>query len=102
MVRGEGAAGHVHDAQLRVSRSVALGAAVTAAGLTIERRGQLGWLIFDRPHAANAMDAAMFAGLPPAWRELDADPGVRAIVVTGRGRAFQTGLDMAALARDPA
>jgi enoyl-CoA hydratase/carnithine racemase len=75
---------------------------VTTAGLTIERRGQTGWLIFDRPHAANAMDAAMFAGLPPAWRELDADPGVRAIVVTGRGRAFQTGLDMAALAREPA
>lgn len=90
------------DAQPRVSRGVALGTAVTAAGLTVERRGKVGWLIFDRPGAANAMDAAMLAGLPSAWRELDADPGVRAIVVTGRGRAFQTGLDMAALAREPA
>jgi enoyl-CoA hydratase/carnithine racemase len=77
--------------------------AVTAGtGLAVERRGPVGWLIFDRPQAANAMDAAMFDGLPGAWRELDGDPDVRAIVVTGRGRAFQTGLDMAALAREPA
>jgi enoyl-CoA hydratase/carnithine racemase len=36
-----------------------------------------------------------------AWRELDADPEVRVIVNTGTGRAFQTGLDMVELARDP-
>jgi len=77
-------------------------AAVTSAGLEIERRGPVGWLIFDRPQAANAMDAAVLAALPSAWRELDADPEVGAIVVTGRGRAFQTGLDLAALAHDPA
>lgn len=72
-----------------------------AAGLLIEQRGSVGWLIFDRPHAGNAMDAPMMAALPGAWRELDEDPAVRAIVVTGAGKAFQTGLDMAALARDP-
>ncbi|MGI5267697.1 enoyl-CoA hydratase/isomerase family protein [Nonomuraea sp. CA-218870] len=70
--------------------------------LAVERRGPVGWLEFDRPRAGNAMDAAMMAELPRAWRELDADDDVRCIVVTGRGRAFQTGLDMAALARDPA
>jgi enoyl-CoA hydratase len=90
----------VPDARPRV-RSGAPGAIVTAAGLAVERRGRVGWLIFDRPQAGNAMDAAMLAGLPAAWRELNADPDVRAIVVTGRGRAFQTGLDMAALAREP-
>lgn len=70
--------------------------------LTVERRGPAGWLIFERPRAGNAMDAVMMAELPRAWRELDADPEVRCIVVTGRGRAFQTGLDMVALAREPA
>jgi enoyl-CoA hydratase/carnithine racemase len=75
---------------------------VTRTGLAIERRGQVGWLIFDRPRAGNAMDATMLAALPRAWRDLDADPEVHVIVVTGRGSAFQTGLDMAALAREPA
>lgn len=71
-----------------------------ATGLLVERRGPVGWLIFDRPAARNAMDAAMMAALPDAWRGLDADVDVRAIVVTGAGSAFQSGLDMAQLSRD--
>lgn len=75
---------------------------MSATGLRVERRGPVGWLIFDRPQAGNAFDAAMLAALPAAWRELDADQDVAAIVVTGTDTAFQTGLDLAALARDPA
>jgi enoyl-CoA hydratase len=70
-------------------------------GLEVEHRGPVGWLIFDRPTAGNAMDAAMMALLPQYWRALDSDPAVRCIVVTGRGKAFQTGLDVTALAKDP-
>lgn len=70
--------------------------------LLVERRGPVGWLIFNRPERGNAMDAAMMAALPEAWRTLDADPEVGAIVVTGEGRAFQTGLDVVQLNRDPA
>jgi enoyl-CoA hydratase/carnithine racemase len=69
--------------------------------LVVRRDGPLAWLIFNRPGAGNAMDARMMAALPEAWAELDADDGVRVIVVTGAGRAFQTGLDMVQLARDP-
>jgi enoyl-CoA hydratase/carnithine racemase len=43
----------------------------------------------------------MFDELERAWTALDADPDVRVIVNTGNGSAFQTGLDVAALARDP-
>ena len=70
--------------------------------LVVERRGPVGWLIFDRPEVANAMDARMLAELETAWRELDDDPEVRAIVNTGAGAAFQTGLDVVQLSRDPA
>jgi len=69
--------------------------------LRVERRGPVGWLVFDRPAAANAMNARMMAELEAAWRELDDDPEVHVIVNTGEGDAFQTGLDMAQLARDP-
>ena len=47
------------------------------------------------------MDAAMLDELEAAWQELDRDPDVRVIVNTGAGRAFQTGLDVVQLARDP-
>jgi enoyl-CoA hydratase/carnithine racemase len=47
------------------------------------------------------MDASMLAELEAAWLELDADPAVRVIVNTGAGKAFQTGLDVVQLARQP-
>jgi enoyl-CoA hydratase len=68
--------------------------------LRVERVGPVGWLVFDRPEVGNAMDARMMQELELAWRELDADDGVRVIVNTGEGDAFQTGLDVAQLARD--
>jgi enoyl-CoA hydratase/carnithine racemase len=68
--------------------------------LLVEREGHIGWLVFNRPEAGNALDPAMFRELERAWAELDADPQVRVIVNTGEGRAFQTGLDMKQLARD--
>ena len=73
---------------------------MTYATLEVRREGAVGWLVFDRPDAGNAMDATMLAELERAWRELDADPDVRVIVNTGNGRAFQTGLDVVQLARD--
>ena len=69
--------------------------------LRVERDGPIGWLVFDRPAAANAMNARMMNELEQAWSELDRDPAVRVIVNTGAGDAFQTGLDMAQLSRDP-
>jgi enoyl-CoA hydratase/carnithine racemase len=69
--------------------------------LEVGREGHVGWLVFDRAGRANAMDATMLAELEAAWRELDADPEVRVIVNTGNGDAFQTGLDVGQLARDP-
>ena len=75
---------------------------VAGEPLEIRRDGVVGWLIFNRPRAGNAMDAAMMDALPKAWRELDADNSIRVIAVTGAGRAFQTGLDMVQLAREPA
>jgi enoyl-CoA hydratase/carnithine racemase len=69
--------------------------------LVLERQGPVGWLVFNRPEVGNAMNAAMLDELENAWAELDADPNVRVIVNTGVGRTFQTGLDVAQLAKDP-
>jgi enoyl-CoA hydratase/carnithine racemase len=69
--------------------------------LKVERHGPVGWLTFDRPEVGNAMDATMLRELEQAWLELDADDAVRVIVNTGAGKAFQTGLDVVQLSRDP-
>jgi enoyl-CoA hydratase/carnithine racemase len=76
-------------------------ASVAYETLLVERRGPVGWLVFNRPKAGNAMDARMLDELEEAWAELDADPDVRVIVTTGEGRSFQTGLDVVQLAREP-
>jgi enoyl-CoA hydratase len=68
--------------------------------LKLQRRGPVGWLLFNRPDSLNAMNALMRDELAGAWLELDRDPEVRVIVNTGEGRAFQTGADVAELASD--
>jgi enoyl-CoA hydratase len=69
--------------------------------LVVERRGPVGWLEFNRPEVGNAMNSVMLAELERAWASLDDDPEVRVIVNTGIGPAFQTGLDVVELSRDP-
>jgi enoyl-CoA hydratase len=71
------------------------------APLRVERHDGVAWLIFNRPRSGNAMNAEMMNLLPETWRDLEADPGVRVIVVTGEGDSFQTGLDLRQLRRDP-
>ena len=83
-----------------VARDPAQLTAMAYETLRVERSGPVGWLVFDRPDAANAMDARMMAELEAAWRELADDPEVRVIVNTGEGRAFQTGVDVVQLSRD--
>lgn len=46
-----------------------------------------------RPDVLNAMDRDVFAELLDAARRAEADPGVRAVLVAGEGRAFSSGLD---------
>jgi enoyl-CoA hydratase/carnithine racemase len=68
--------------------------------LKLERVGQVGWLINNRPEQLNAMNARMRDEFEVAWHALDDDPDVRVIVHTGEGRAFQTGVDVNEIATD--
>lgn len=56
----------------------------------------------NRPEAMNALSKALRAALNQAMTELDRDPEVRVIVLTGAGeRAFTAGLDLKELSTDP-
>lgn len=53
-------------------------------------------ITLDRPEKLNAFTATMMAELLDAFDRTDADDAVRAVVVTGAGRAFCAGADLSA------
>lgn len=61
-----------------------------------ERRKAVLWITFNRPEALNAFDDEMGLSFLDALRDAS-DRGVRAVVVTGAGRAFSAGEDLRAL-----
>lgn len=65
-----------------------------AVDLTIE--DGIATVTLDRPDRLNAYNATMRTQLIEAFDRTDADDDVRVVVVTGRGRAFCAGADLAA------
>ncbi len=59
-----------------------------------EREGNLGWIRLSRPERLNAFVGDMRDQLDRALQELDADPAIRCVAITGAGRAFSTGGDV--------
>jgi enoyl-CoA hydratase len=51
-------------------------------------------LTMNRPEKYNATDAAMHGELVEIWRDVDADPTVNAVLLTGAGKAFSAGGDL--------
>lgn len=61
----------------------------------LETRGAVALVTIDRPDALNALNAAVIDAFGGVLDRIEADPGVRAVVVTGAGRAFVAGADIA-------
>lgn len=68
------------------------------AGLRVERDGAILRLVLDRPTVGNAFDLPMAQALADAAVEADEDDAVRCVVLTGTGRLFCAGGDIAAFA----
>lgn len=62
--------------------------------LTLEREDGYAVLTLNRPEAKNALSRELRAAIDAAVRELDADPDVHALVLTGAGDTFCAGLDL--------
>jgi enoyl-CoA hydratase/carnithine racemase len=63
--------------------------------LSVEKRGGVGWIVFDSPAKRNAINGAMWRGIAPAMARFDADPEVRCVAFRGSGReAFSAGADI--------
>lgn len=55
----------------------------------------IGWLVLNRPERRNALNAAMWAAIPPLMKSLDEHVDVKVIVLRGTGtEAFAAGADI--------
>lgn len=63
--------------------------------LLTRKEGAIGWIVFSNVAKHNAVSHDMWAAFPEAMRAFEADPAVRAIVITGDGeKAFISGADI--------
>jgi enoyl-CoA hydratase len=65
--------------------------------LLTERDGQVLVVTMNRPERRNALSLEMMDGMAAAWDEANADPDIRAVVLTGAGGAFCAGADLEAM-----
>ncbi|MCX4093563.1 crotonase/enoyl-CoA hydratase family protein [Nocardia sp. alder85J] len=64
---------------------------------TVESKDRVARVTLTGPAKGNAMGPDFWRELPLIFGELDADPEVRAVVLTGSGRNFSYGLDLVAM-----
>jgi enoyl-CoA hydratase len=67
---------------------------------TVERTEHVAQITLIGPGKGNAMGPDFWSELPEIFAQLDADPEVRAVVLTGSGKHFSYGLDLPAMAGD--
>ena len=59
-----------------------------------EQLGRLGVITLDRPEALNALRRDMVAGLENMLSDIEKRDAIRALLITGEGRAFCAGVDL--------
>jgi len=64
----------------------------------VERELPVAVVLLNRPEVLNALSGDLMDALVSALQELDADDGVRCIILGGSGRAFAAGADIAEMA----
>ena len=64
--------------------------------LLYDKRGEIGWITFNRPQARNALTFAMYEGLAEICGRIGQTREAKALVITGAGdKAFAAGTDIA-------
>ncbi|MGI8877846.1 MAG: enoyl-CoA hydratase/isomerase family protein [Candidatus Limnocylindria bacterium] len=71
-----------------------MSAPARSSTLRVERDGHVAILTLDRPDVLNAFDEALTDRLGRAMSHVAEDASVRAVVITGAGRAFSAGQDL--------
>jgi enoyl-CoA hydratase len=62
--------------------------------ILVDRKGRTGWITLNRPKALNALNLQLMTEVIDAAFELDRDPGIGCLIVTGSEKAFAAGADI--------
>ena len=62
--------------------------------LTVEREGPIAIVTLNRPEVGNSFDFRLMAEIDNAMIEVGKDKNVRAVIITGAGKYFSTGIDL--------
>jgi len=65
--------------------------------IRLEQKEGIGYLTLNRPEVRNAFNQEMIDELQEALRVIDKDDEIRVLIITGAGKAFQAGADIAEL-----
>lgn len=71
---------------------------MTYETILVEREDRVGIITLNRPKALNALNTQVMNEVTSAAAELDNDPGIGAIIITGSERAFAAGADIKEMA----
>jgi methylglutaconyl-CoA hydratase len=71
----------------------------TLDSLLFQREGSTARLVLNRPDKRNALDEGLIQALKEGLRRADSDPEVRVVTISGAGKDFCAGADLAALRR---
>ena len=66
--------------------------------ILVSRYERVGTITLNRPEALNALNSLVMVEVTGAAAELDADPGIGAIIITGSAKAFAAGADIKEMA----
>ena len=74
---------------------------MTSKTVLYEARGSVALITLNRPQSLNSFTRAMHQELWDAFDTIDADKSIRALVITGAGRGFCAGADLAEFDFEP-
>ena len=63
-------------------------------GFLLEKRDKIAYIVFNRPHKLNAFRQKDYELFEDMVNEIEAEDNTRAVIITGKGRAFTSGDDL--------
>lgn len=64
----------------------------------VEKNPPVAWVYLNRPDKKNAMNLPAFRESVPIFADLDADPEIRVVIISGKGACFSAGIDLVSMA----